>query len=543
MPESGLTWIDYGVCIGYLLCITMLGAYFYRSQKSTKDYFLAGRSMGWLPVGLSLMATLTSAIGFIGAPAGSVKFGLITIWGLSAIPLSFPIVVWVFMPFYHRLKLYTAYEYLERRFDVRVRTLTSGIFILWRITWMAAAVYVPSLVLNIVTGGALPLTPSIIGLGILATVYTTLGGIKAVIWTDVAQFVIMFGGMITAAVIIVTGVSGGLPEIWQTLEAAGKTDLTATMAGWDSAGLLGKIRLYLYTDVTVVAIVLTATLGKLGNYCVDQVMVQRYLTSRSLRTSQGAFVCNCFAYTFYIVSMTLVGVGLFAFMAHHAFPETLRNDQVFPYFIAHNMPIGIAGLMIAAIYAASMSSLDSGVNSCITAITNDFYIRLWKQRQSLEDESSDAAESKRQLRVAQISSFALGIVVTGLACFVGGMGDVFEIAAKLIQAFIGPLFGIFILAMFTRRANGLGVMIGGGVGTSLTALAVFADILVDSFGDWVLRFDIGFMWPTMLGFVSTLALGYGLSLVLPGANEDVDDWTWRGVMRQERSAVKTGEGH
>ncbi len=536
MPESGLTAIDYAVCIGYLLCITALGAYFYRGQKSTKDYFLAGRSMGWIPVGLSLMATLTSAIGFIGAPAGSVKYGLITIWGLMAIPLSFPIVVWVFMPFYHRLNVYTAYEYLERRFDVRVRTLTSGIFILWRITWMATAVYVPSLVLNIVTGGKLPLIPSVIGLGILATAYTTMGGIKAVIWTDVAQFVIMFGGMITAAIIILVGVPGGFGEIWETLTAAGKTDMTATMDGWTEGGLLTKIRLYVYTDVTVLGIITTYTLGKLGNYCVDQVMVQRYLTARSLRTSQGAFLCNCFAYTFYIVSMTLVGVGLFAFSAHHAFPNELQNDQVFPYFIANNMPVGIAGLMIAAIYAASMSSLDSGVNSCITAISNDFYARLWKKRRGLEDASSEAGAPTRQLRVAQVSSLVLGLLVTGLACLVGQMGDVFQIAAKLIQGFIGPLFGIFLLAMFTRRANALGVMIGGVIGTVLTALAIFADKLAPRFGEGFWVFDIGFMWPTMLGFLSTLGLGYGLSLVLPGADGDVGMWTWRGVMRQGRAS-------
>ncbi|MBN1343812.1 MAG: sodium/solute symporter [Phycisphaerae bacterium] len=528
MPSGGLTTIDYMVCIAYLLFITALGAIFYGSQKSTKDYFLAGKSMGWIPVGLSLMATLTSAIGFIGSPAGAWKYGLILLWGLTALPLSFPIVVWVFMPFYHKLNVYTAYEYLERRFDVRVRALTSGIFILWRITWMAAAVYVPSFVLNVVTGEKLPLVPTVIALGILATLYTSMGGIKAVIWTDVAQFVIMFGGMITAAIIIITGVEGGLPEIWRLLSESGKSSFVAKMPGWDAAGFLAKIKLYVYSDVTVVAIVLTATLGKLGNYCVDQVMVQRYLTARSLRTSQGAFLCNCFAYAFYICSMTLVGVGLFAFMAHHAFPEGLRNDEVFPYFIAYKMPAGVAGLMIAAIYAASMSSLDSGVNSCITAITNDFYNRLWKGRRSLDDDADDESAKTHHLRIAQVSSLVLGLLVTVLACFVGRMGDVFMIAAKLIQGFIGPLFGIFILAMFTRRASAFGAMMGGAIGTVLTGIAIFAEKLGGAF----LVFDIGFMWPTMLGFLSTLVLGYGFSLVSPPPVEDKQAWTWRGVMNQ-----------
>jgi SSS family transporter len=527
LERNGLTVIDGIICIGYFLAITGLGAFFYRSQKSTKDFFLAGRSMGWLPVGLSLMATLTSGIGYIGSPAGSVEYGILTIWGLLAIPLSFPVVVWVFMPFYHRLNLYTAYEYLERRFDVSVRTLTSGIFIVWRITWMATAIYVPSMVLNIVTDGALPLIPSVLVLGTLATVYTALGGIKAVMWTDVAQFAIMFGGMIVAAVLIFSRVPGGFPEVWDTLDSQGKTSLTAAMEGWKGSPIWEKMRLYLFTDVTALAVIISATVGKLGNYCVDQVMVQRYLTARSLKTSQGAFLCNCFAYCFYILSMTVIGASLIAYAHHYAFPETLRNDQVFPYFIANAMPVGVAGLMVASIYAASMSSLDSGVNSCITAITNDFYNRLWMKRASLEDLSITEEEQRRQLAVARWASFVLGIIVTILACYVGKMGDVFMIANKLINGFIGPLFGIFMLAMFTRRAHSVPVLIGGLVGTGITGIMIFAEKI------GLERFDIGFMWPSTLGTVVTFVLGYLLSVVMPRPKNDGARWTFRGVMERE----------
>ena len=536
MNQGGLTSIDYAICVAYLLGIVGLGAFFYKGQKTTKDFFLAGRSMGWLPVGLSLMATLTSGIGFIGAPAGAFKYGLMTVLGLLALPLSFPVVVWVFMPFYHRLRLYTAYEYLEHRFGYSVRALTSGIFIVWRITWMATAIYVPSYVLNTVSNGQLPLVPSIIVLGILATAYTALGGVKAVIWTDVAQFVVMFGGMITAALIIVLKVPGGLPEIWENLREAGMTRMTATMEGWESAGLLGKLRLYVFTDVTALAIIISATVGKLGNYCVDQVMVQRYLTARSLRTSQGAFVTNCFAYCFYILSMSLVGAALIAYGRHFPFPEGLRNDQAFPYFIAHAMPVGIAGAMVAAIYAASMSSLDSGVNSCITAFTNDFYNRLWRKRASLEDASISEAEQRRHLAMARVATVVLGVIVTFLACYVGAMGDVFKIANKLINGFLGPLFGIFMLAMFTRRAHAVPVLIGGIVGSTLTGLTIFAEKLhLDPF-------DIGFMWPSTVGVVSTFALGYVLSWIIPRPGADTGDWTFRGVMKKaEMQAANDAE--
>lgn len=526
---TGLTTLDYSVCVLYLLGITGFGIYFFRGQRSTKDFFLAGRSMGWLPVGLSLMATLTSGIGFIAHSAGAVRNGLIMLWALMAIPLSFPVVIWVFMPFYHRLKVYTAYEYLERRFDVRVRVLTSGIFILWRVTWMAAAIYVPSMVLNAVTGGKLPLTESIIALGILATVYTALGGVKAVMWTDVVQFVVMFGGMITAALIIFLRVPGGIEEIWSTLQANGKTAMVGTMEGWQQAGAWGKMKLYLYTDVTVLAILITYTIQKMGNYCVDQAMVQRYLTAKSLRTSRIGFACNCFAYCFYIVSMTVVGASLIAVAAHYAFPENLGNDRVFPYFIANMMPMGIAGLMIAAIYASSMSSLDSGVNSCITAITNDFYNRLWKKRAGLALSEDDPDEDARQLRLARISTVVLGLVVTCLACYVGRLGSVWVISTKLINAFTGPLFGIFLLGMFTKRANGPGVLIGGLLGTALGGITIFADRM------GLESFDIGVMWPATAAFITTLSVGYLLSLALGKPNAQALDWTWHGVMRANQS--------
>ena len=261
--------LDIIVGAGYLIGIVGLGAYFYRSQHSTKDFFLAGRSMSWLPIGFSMVATLTSGAGFIAQPAAAVKYGLIYLWVLMAIPLCFPVVTWVFIPFYRRLQVYTTYEYLERRFDVSVRTLTSAIFILWRITWMAAVIYVPSMVLNIVTDGKLPMIPSIIGLGLLATAYTALGGIKAVIWTDVIQFVIMFGGMTVAGVIIYLNVPGGVGEIWSVLEEAGKTAMTASKDGLEHSGFLGSLKFYLYTDITVAALIISPTLSKLGYYCVD----------------------------------------------------------------------------------------------------------------------------------------------------------------------------------------------------------------------------------------------------------------------------------
>lgn len=522
----GLHWIDYAVCALYLIGVSGVGSYFYfKGQKTSKEYFLAGRNMGWLPVGLALMATLTSGIGYLGQPAGSVKYGLITLWQLLAIPLSYPLVVYVFMPFYHRLAIYTPYEYMERRFNVGVRALTSGLFIVWRITWMAAVIYAPALVLSIVTDDKVPLKWSILVMGLLSTIYTALGGTKAVMWTDVLQFFVMFGGMFAAAVVVVWMVPGGLPEIGQTLSAAGKLNFTAPIPNWDTASLFGKFNLYLFTDVTAMALIISATVGKVGNYCVDQAMVQRYLTSRDLKTARQGFLCNCVAYCIYIVIMALVGAALFAFAKHFDFPKSLKNDQIFPYFIAHMMPIGIAGLLVSAIYAASMSSLTGGINSVITALTNDFYNRFRFKRANLDDPNITAAEQRRFVQLGRIATVVLGVVETILALYVGHMGDIFEISAKLINGFIGPLFGVFALGMFTRRAHATPVIIGGLVGSVLTGLTIFGEQLK------LPAFDVGFMWPSTVGLVVTFGVGYILSWLMPPPADGRDSLTFWGVMR------------
>ena len=396
----------------------------------------------------------------------------------------------------------------------------------WRITWMAAVIYAPSLVMSIVTGNKVPLKYSILAMGVLSTTYAALGGTKAVMWTDVAQFIVMFGGMILAATLIVVYVPGGLPEIWRTLHAAGKTSMTANIPGWGEADALSRFRLYLYTDVTAASLIISATVGKLGNYCVDQALVQRYLTSRDLKTARNGFLCNCFAYSFYIILMAIVGAGLFAFAQHYAFPKALRNDQVFPYFIANVMPIGAAGLLVSGVYAASMSCLTGGINSVITALTNDFYNRFKFKRANLDARNLTEKEQLHHVRLARIATVVLGGIETVAALYVGQMGDIYEIANKLINGFIGPLFGTFVLAMFTRRAHTLPVLCGGVVGAIVAGLTIFSKQL------GLPLFQVGFQWPSVIGLIVTVVTGYALSILIPGKAHK-EDWTFRGVMARK----------
>ena len=190
MPPSPFSVLDYLLLFTYLLVMVCIGVWVGRGQKDTREYFLAGRSMGWFPLGISTIASLYSAISYMGTPSEYLTHGSkFAVQMLAAFP-SAVVVIYVFTPFYHRLQVYTAYEYLEKRFSVTVRSLASGIFVLWRVLWMGTAIYVPSLVLHTVTGFAL--IETIVAVGVVATLYTVLGGMRAVIWTDVVQFLCFF---------------------------------------------------------------------------------------------------------------------------------------------------------------------------------------------------------------------------------------------------------------------------------------------------------------------------------------------------------------
>src|SRR5580765_4466636 len=238
--QTSFSVLDAAIIVAYLAVLTGVGLYFSRRQRSLDEYFLARRSMTWLPVGLSLMAALDSAIDYLMQPSSTIKYGLVLLIGTSSWLFLYPWVAHVTLPFYRRLNYYTAYEYLEQRFDVRVRTLAAGIFIVWRLGWMATAIYVPCLAINAAVGGQIPLRTMIVVLGAIVTVYTAIGGVRAVIWNDVMQFCVRFGGLAAVVWIAAASVPGGLAEIWRISEAGGKTTILAPIAS-GSGGLWSAI--------------------------------------------------------------------------------------------------------------------------------------------------------------------------------------------------------------------------------------------------------------------------------------------------------------
>jgi SSS family transporter len=492
---AAVSLLDYLVVFGYLAVLAAVGVYFSRRQ-SLDEYLVAGRGMTWLPVGLSLMAALNSGIDYLTQPSATIRYGLVLLVGpLSWLPLYFW-VARVAFPFFHRMNLYTAYEYLEKRFDVRVRALAAIIFVIWRLGWMATALYVPCLAINAASQGAVDLTTTIVVLGVLVTMYTMLGGIQAVIWNDVIQFCVMFGGLAATLAITFRSVPGGLPAVWATAAAAGKT------------GMWVPIVDILRQPITVPALLTALIVGRMAQYTSDQVMVQRLQTTRSVRDARRAFAVNAAGDALWMVGLSFVGMALFAYFQQTTLPLNLPEDRLLPYFMTIAFPAGAVGLVIAAILASSLSSIDSAIHSCSSVLIVDIYNRLW----------GGDGETVKAMRIATV---LVGITGTVLAANVSGIGNLLEIANKLINSFSGPLFGIFILAMFSRRAGSTSAL-AGGIAGALTSY-------------WVAyHSSLSFLWPSTFGFAATLGMGAIVTVVAPGSGQP--EYTWRGVMSRPSAA-------
>ena len=513
--------LDAAIIIVYLIAMALVGVYFSRRQTSLDEFFVARQSMAWLPVGLSLMAALNSGIDYLMQPSATIRFGVVLLAGTSSWIFLYPWVSRVTLPFYRRLNLYTAYEFLEARFDVRVRTLAAVIFIVWRLGWMATAIYVPCLAIEAVTGGRMDLRVMVVIVGVVVTTYTMLGGIDAVIWNDVLQFCIMFGGLAATVWLALAHVPGGLREIWVAAHDAGRVSFSSpgvvTVAG---TGLIDRVQLFFMQPVNLGAIVLTTILGRMASYTSDQIMVQRFQTTKSLRDSRRAYVINAAGDVLWMFGLSFVGLALLAYFTHHALPPEYATDKILPYFISQAFPTGAVGLVIAAILAASLSSVDSAINSCTSVVVVDLYGRFMRGKGT--EAIGDGAEGRAQVRISRIATVAFGLSGTVLAMNVSKIGTLLEIANKLINAFSGPLFGIYLLAMFSRRATSASVLTGGVLGSLVSYSVAY-------------HTHIGFLWPSTFGLAATLMVALTMAAITSAVGNRAaapgTHLTWYEVMR------------
>ncbi len=547
MPDhaTGLTfhWLDGLILIVYLISLPAVGYYHSRKQRDLKEYFLAGKSMSWFPIGLALMAALNSGIDYLMQPSGVLKFGIVLLAANLSWFLLYPYVFFITLPLYRRLDVHSAYEYLEKRFDLRVRGLTAGIFILWRLGWMATALYVPCLAITTATGNEAYLIHSIIVLGSIVTLYTLMGGVEGVIWTEVAQFCIMFLGLGITLAVILWNVEGGFIAIMQ--DAAKVGDATLHTGSEEVSGLWNHIKHYFVIPIPIVGMIVATMVSRVTNYTSDQVMVQRFQTCKTIKDARGGFVLTALGDILWMTILVFAGVALFTYFKQiGGMPEWLKEpnaqDQVFPYFMGRVFPVGLTGLVIAAIFAASLCSMGGAINSVTSVVVFDFYERIYRGRK-WDEIPVDAEEQRRQVRLSRIVTFVVGIIAVSLSCNVHKLGTILEIANKVINSFTGPILGMFWLGLFTKRANSLAVFIGGILGTIMAVYVIFwsSPALASDLGISGLfpsGRPISFIWPSTFGLVTTLVVGYLSSLLTARSSGDLEAgkrWNWFSVIHQE----------
>ncbi len=537
--SSNVGLIDALIILLYLGTLTGIGVYFARRQKSLEQYFLASKSMGWLPVGMSLMAALNSGLDYLGGPFSVFKYGLIFLMGTLSWLFVYPWVAYVALPFFRRLEVVTAYEYLEQRFNGGVRTLASVIFLLWRFGWMSIALYVPALVVSETTG--LPYVPTVIFLGGLVTLYTMLGGITAIIWTDVLQFCIMLLGVVVTVIVAVGKVDGGVAGVFGYAAAHGGMRLVTTPP---AGGAFEQLR-FLFTDETsVVGIMLSPIIGRMTMYTCEQSMIQRFKATRSVEDSRRAFIINAVGDAVWSIGLAFVGLALFAFYAASIgdpgrLPTSVQEDTLTTYFMRQEFPTGLNGLVVAAVLASGLSAIDAAISASTSVVMVDFYNRMVLRRASSAELTE--AESRAEVKTSRIVTVMVAAVGILLAANVPALGkNIIQLMNTVIQTFTGPLFALFLLGMFSERARGGPVLLGGWCGTLvamyLSQTKLWGELLGRLLGQGHVMLPgegIGFIWPTVFGGVTVLVVGWLASALLPGeVSEEQKAMTWWKVVRR-----------
>lgn len=477
--KAGFGALNYGTLVVYLLAMVGLGSWFARRNKTTDDYFRGGQRIPWWAAGLSIFATMLSSITFMAIPAQSYSVG----WNLylaNSYLILTPLVVLVFMPFYRRLNITSAYEYLELRFNLVARLIASIMFMLFQIGRITIVLYLPSLALATVSN--LDIRLCITVMGTLVIIYSVLGGVEGVIWTDVAQSFVLMGGAIWALVTVMMKVEGGADTIITTASEAGRF-FSSVSWSWDLTIGAGWV------------ILVGSIFTNLFPYTASQDVVQRYVTTADHKSAAKAIWTNALVSPVAQAVFFAIGTALFAFYRLH--PErldpTMPVDSVFPQFIVRELPAGVAGLIVAGIFAAAQSTLSSSLNSVSSAYVIDIHQRF-------NPKSSDAA----CLKLARILTAVVGIVGTAaaLAFTTLDIRSVWETFLGVIGLFGGTISGLFLLGIFTTRATARGAIIGAFASAALVFAVKF------------LTAAHFFCYP-VVGVISCVFIGWLASLLQP----------------------------
>ena len=519
---------DHLILAVYLLGMMWLGWKLSKGQNTDEEYFLGSRRLPWFAVGVSLIATLLSSVAYLGIPGIVWRFGFyVFLATLVGILIDVFVVLLVAIPFFVRFRFTTAYEYLEHRFNLSVRLLGASMFLVFMTVYMGVIVLLSSRALAVATD--LPLLFIIAAIGAVATIYTMMGGIRAVVWTDVIQVALLLGGGLFV-IGYVAWATGSGPADWIRVVAA-RNNESFPLASLDPT-----------IPATAVTIIMGASLWTLMANTANQMTLQRYFSTVNMKAAKRSFITATAVNVALIALLTTIGASLIYYFTEgpEALPASIDltsgkdRDSIFPLFVAARIPPGLAGAIFAALLAAAMSTIDSGVNSFATVATVDFG-RLRKQRR----EGS-------HVRQARIITLLVGLVVTLAAIYLDtltGVDDIPTLLSKTFNSLVGAMGGLFLAGMLIPRASSRAVWPAAMVGLATALLVAYSSDVLQAmepsasgllsgwfgseFTERLVSRGMGFTWIIPSSTVASLGTAWLLSFVFP--NRDplrIQGLTW-----------------
>lgn len=531
MSVASFTAVDYGVLLGFLVLSTGIGVFFAwrdRRNQTNRQFLVANKQLGWVPVSMSMMASFLSSIAILGLPSEVYVHGSLLWLGSISSSIAIVLAAFMFLPMYYKMDITSINEYLERRFtSTLVRKLASGIFIVQTLLYMGVVLYGPSLALGSVTG--FPVWASILLNGIVCTFYTSIGGIKAVVWTDVVQMILIYVGYI---MVISVGVQhvGGFGEVWRTAEGGGRL-------------VFNNPSLSPYETYTTWNVMLSWTVGWMSGYCASQTQVQRYSSIASLKDARKALLMNVPGVAATILLSVVSGLVIYA-VYHDCDPRLVgdisKADQLMPYIVQdllRDYP-GLSGLLVASVFSGSLSTLSSGYNA-LAAVTWDDFVR---PRVTLSE--------KKAVAVTKCIAAFYGILSISIAFLTGTLESIVQASSSLVGAMSGPLLATFLLGVLFPCCRKKGVTVGVLLGMCFSWWLALGSIVYprisdelpsstagcDSFNKTltmgsfelppqprgIMRFyHVSFIWVTIIGFGATMIVALLVSLTFE-RNEKVE---------------------
>jgi len=513
---------DLAVLVVYFAGMTLVGLYFARRNKSTEEYFLGNRSFaGWV-IGLSMIGTSISSISFLAIPADAYKTAWLRVLPGFMLPVAVLAGAYLFMPFYRRTRATSAFEYLEARFGSSTRTYGAFAFLIGQLFRISTILYLLSGVVHQMTG--LPLWLCILVGGAFVSFYTVAGGIEAVVWTDVVQTIILIGGGLLVLAVIVIKLPGGLGQILEVGAAEGKFRLAAVL----DDGTFEKVSWYpSFTGKTALMMLLVGLTGQMTEHACDQNLVQRYCAARSARAARKALLFCCCASIPIWVYFYFVGTSLFVFFRE--FPTARatamltgeagqKAEQILPYFVLHHLPRGLSGLVLAAVAAAAMSSLDSNINAIATVSVVDFYRRHFVK----------GRDDRHYLIAARW--FAIGasvFMLVGATLFAYSNIKTLSDTTTAIAAIVsGGLLGLYLLGFLTKIGDARAVVVAIACTVAWSLYMSVQGVLPE-----VLQTRIDAYYTGIIAHLIMFAVGLFLGCLLPPRRRDLTNltvWTQTG---------------